>query len=243
MDSFHMEDVNLSQPSTSSAPSPVQYLPTPPPLHIISENIIPSLLGKTHLTKGLQHQSPLVQHLSALTLIKSLQKFEQVTKLFGDIAQSLEEDQDGQWTSRLKAVQQDIWKRLPDYRLVVTFSQQSKQLIASPTETAKASTAKKVTERNHDTVDLLSDAALRLMWLYSNCVPYAVAEVRFDSGKLLGDMGGLLQSDDVGSSGGVESTNFKKLRLLHALRLVRTDPQFLWSSKQGKIKLNLASDF
>ena len=214
----------INSPSTSLQKSKNQ--PSPPPFRTIVDNILPPSLTKLYLTKGLQNPSPLVQHLMALTLIKSLTKFREVAQVMETISTALEEDiETGQWSNRLKAVRQEIWRRIPDYRGIVNFSQQS-QSTAGPPLPAKGGEKGKTVERNSDTADLLGDSALRLMWLYSSCLPDSVAEVRFDLGKLLATF----EDADSDMRGG-----FKRLRLLHVLRLLKTDPEFLVSNKPGEI--------
>ncbi len=94
----------------------------PPPLHALLENTLPSALTKSFLTKGLQNPSPLVQHIAALTVCKCLTKFESLVRTMRGISESLEEDvEQGLWASRLRAFQNDMAKRLPDYRAVVAF--------------------------------------------------------------------------------------------------------------------------
>jgi len=152
---------SINSPSTSLQKT--KYQPSPPPLRTILDNILPPSLTKLHLTKGLQNPSPLVQHLMALALIKSLKKFHEVAQIMETISTSLEEDAEtGQWSSRLKTIRQEIWRRIPDYRGIVNFSQQS-QSTAGPPLLAKDGEKGKAVERNSDTADLLSDSALRLM--------------------------------------------------------------------------------
>ncbi len=94
---------------------------------------------------------------------------------------------------------------------------------------------------------MLNEAALRMVWLYFSNLPDVVAEVRFDTGKLLERFTALERADR--AEGGEEDMDvdntdvdntqrrgpdyFWKLRLLHVLRLLAADPHFSWSVKSG----------
>jgi nucleolar pre-ribosomal-associated protein 1 len=199
-------------------------------LHIVLENIVPSSLNRSFLSKGLQHASALVQHMTATVLIKCLTKLELVVGKMFQISVTLQEDQErGLWLNRAKAVEQEARKRLPDYRLIVNFAQHSQTitLLDESKTVAEDSTAKAKTPakpRDSDTLDVLSEAALRLLSLYHRCVPDAASEVKFDTGKLLALLDESPSSSDV-------ANGFGRLRQLHILRLLKDDPQFVWSNK------------
>ncbi|KAI0687369.1 ribosome 60S biogenesis N-terminal-domain-containing protein, partial [Cerioporus squamosus] len=153
--------VSLPVPTTSfflpesGSTSTSLYRPSPPPLSTIVDNILPTAHIKTHLSRGLQSSSPLVQHASALALAKCLLKYEQVVQSFE---------------------QREVRKRVPDFQVIVGFSQKyndpnsadQEQSAPNPTRTA-----------------LLAESAHRLLWLYHELLPSVVAEARFDAGKLL----------------------------------------------------------
>ncbi|KAJ7459833.1 ribosome 60S biogenesis N-terminal-domain-containing protein [Mycena latifolia] len=61
--------------------SRILYHPTPPPLAVVVENILPSVNTKVHLSKGLLQSSGLVQHCTALALCKCLTKYSRVSQI------------------------------------------------------------------------------------------------------------------------------------------------------------------
>ncbi|KAL4250925.1 Nucleolar pre-ribosomal-associated protein 1 [Abortiporus biennis] len=187
------------------------YQPIPPSLSTIVDNILPSSSIKVHLTRGLQSSSALVQHCTALALIKCLIKYNSVLKLFGTIEESLEEDDQGLWTKRRMEVEREIRRRAPELQVVVAFAQQKSQV-----NSAKAA--------------LLAECAQRLLWLYHLCLPTVVSEARFDVGKLLQ---AIQRTSDPIHSIHDNVAGLDRLRQLHVLRLLRTSDQFSWSGKTG----------
>lgn len=212
------------------------YQPAPPPLWNIVENIFPSVNTKAHLSKGLQSSSALVQHCSALALAKCLIKYQRVLLFFDKVENALEEDgQDGQWSKRQKDVEREVRKRVPEFQVIVAFSQQKSTdktpggvgLTPNPTKAA-----------------LLTESAQRLLWLYHRCLPSLVAEARFDVGKLLQNFFSSTQSISSEStvSGEDEEDSGPPARLhivrqLHVLRLLKESDQFVWTSKSGQSAL------
>jgi nucleolar pre-ribosomal-associated protein 1 len=231
--SFKIATKAHASASSSREDPSMDYNPTPPPLHAITENVLPSSLTRVFLSKGLQHTSALVQHMTAILLIKSLTKLEKIAELLRRISSILQEDEErGLWRHRAHALEQDILRRLPDYRSIVTFVQNSQTIsfVDEPRDgdTGASARAKQpATPRDADTLDVLSEAALRLLSLYQRCLPDAAAEVKFDSGKLLMLLDGV-------SVGDGQSEGYSRLRRLHVLRLLKNDPQFVWSNKAGE---------
>ncbi|RDX51579.1 hypothetical protein OH76DRAFT_1554958 [Lentinus brumalis] len=225
--------VSLPVPTTSfflpesGSTSTSLYRPSPPPLSTIVDNILPTAHIKNHLSRGLQSSSPLVQHASALALAKSLLKYQQVVQAFEQVERALEEDEDGLWTRRHREVEREVRKRVPDFQVIVGFSQRyndpasaeqgppkenQKQSVPNPTRTA-----------------LLAESAHRLLWLYHQLLPSVVAEARFDAGKLLHAIEDMLaQGSSASPTAGLDT-----LRQLHVLRLLRESEHFTWSGKSG----------
>ncbi|KAI1792498.1 ribosome 60S biogenesis N-terminal-domain-containing protein [Ganoderma leucocontextum] len=197
------------------------YQPSPPPLATIVENIIPTTQIKTHLSRGLQASSPLVQHASALTLAKSLLKYQLVMQAFQDVQSALEEDdEEGSWARRRREIEREVRKRVPEFQVIVGFSQRTHEVSSPPTGQVSP---------NPTRTSLLSESAHRLLWLYHQLLPFVVAEARFDAGKLLQAIEDMLTPGiTVSQTGGLDT-----LRQLHVLRLLRENEHFTWSGKLG----------
>ena len=206
------------------------YQPSPPPLATVVENIIPTAQIKTHLSRGLQVSSPLVQHASALTLAKCLLKYQLVMRAFQEVQSTLEEDdEDGLWARRRREVEREVRKRVPEFQVIIGFSQRTNEV--SFTSVGQASPRPTQTS-------LLSEAAHRLLWLYHRLLPSVVAEARFDAGKLLQAIEDMLaQGISTGPTAGLNM-----LRQLHVLRLLRESEHFSWSGKLGMASPTLLAD-
>ncbi|KAG0699762.1 hypothetical protein DFH29DRAFT_990668 [Suillus ampliporus] len=202
----------ISQPVPVSSfliPGNSIYQPDPPPLSIILENILPSVSTKAHFSKGLQATSHLVQHCTALALARCLTKLSCVFRALQDVESALEEDETGQWTRRHREVEREARRRVPEFQVVVAFSQMKM-------DGAEVKLA------------LLGESAQRLLWLYHLCFPQMVAEARFDVGKLLQGLVDASQ-DVVREAGNVWGLH--GLKQLHVLRLLQESDQFTWSGK------------
>ncbi|KAF8665731.1 hypothetical protein AX16_000179 [Volvariella volvacea WC 439] len=203
--SFYLPDSNL-------------YHPTPPPLSTIIENVLPSINTKVHFSKGLQSTSALVQHSTALALAKCLLKFEAVSQEMAKVEASLEENADeGQWYKRRKDLEREVRRRVPDFQVIVAFSQQKHdESKASPTRIA-----------------LLAESAQRLLWLYHRCLPGLVSEARFDVGKSLLHISEVYstQSHEADDSDQATVARLNAIQQLHSLRLLKESNQFNWTGK------------
>ena len=207
-------------------PGTAVHHPSPPSTHTIVENILPTNSFKTHLTKGLQSPSPLVRHFTALTLAKCLRKYDSVVATLREVADALEEEEDGQWRQAIATLELEVRKRVPELQAVIAFSQQKSDIVqekrASGDGTAVA-TLKPLT------ASMISESALRILWLYHKCLPTLVAEARFDPGKLLWSF----LHHRSGEVQGQSVDGWDMLRRLHVLRLLKESDQFLWSGKAG----------
>ncbi|KAH9936862.1 ribosome 60S biogenesis N-terminal-domain-containing protein [Epithele typhae] len=212
----------------SGSSSTSLYQPTPPALGAIVDNILPTANIKTHLSRGLQAASPLVQHASALALAKCLLKYERVVQAFQEVERALEEDEeDGLWARRRREVEREVRKRVPDFQVIVGFSQ--RQNDHQPATDKEGLEQHKATLPNPTRTALLSESAYRLLWLYHRLLPSVVAEARFDAGKLLQAIEEMLSQSAVTSgTGGLDT-----LRQLHVLRLLKESEHFTWSGKSG----------
>ena len=218
--------ISLPAPTASFLlPGTAVYHPSPPSIHAIIENILPTNNFKTHLTKGLQSSSPLVRHSTALTLVKCLRKYDSVVTTFQEIGDTLEEEEDGQWRHAVMALEAEARKRVPELQVIIAFSQQKSDVqgkSASGNGTAVAALRPL-------TASMISESALRILWLYHKCLPTLVAEARFDSGKLLWSFLHHWSREVPGQS----ADGWDMLRRLHVLRLLKESDQFLWSGKTG----------
>lgn len=205
------------------------YHPTPPPLSTIVDNILPTSHTKTHLSRGLQAASPLVQHASALALAKCLLKYEQVVSAFEVVERALEEDEEeGLWARRRREVEREVRKRVPDFQVIVGFSQRLDDS-NSPAGEGHGKEKEKTTTPNSTRTALLAESGHRLLWLYHRLLPSIVAEARFDAGKLLQAIEDMfLQSSTATSTAGLGT-----LRQLHVLRLLQECEYFTWSGRSG----------
>ncbi|KAJ7675860.1 ribosome 60S biogenesis N-terminal-domain-containing protein [Mycena polygramma] len=208
----------------------VLYHPSPPPLTVVLENILPSVNTKAHLSKGLLQSSGLVQHCTALALCKCLTKYGRVSQIFQSIETALEEDSgDGQWAKMRRDLEREVRHRVPEFQVIVAFSSAQKEghgkVAPHPTKAA-----------------LLAESAQRLLWMYHSYLPLLVAETRFDVGKLvqnLADMNGTVGSELDAPA------RLNNVRQLHVLRLLNESDQFIWSGKtasSGKSHLHVLLD-
>src|SRR5882762_2379397 len=230
--SFFGSVISLPIPSSSFLlPGSGLFQPSPPPLSIVLENILPSVNTKNNMSKGLQSTSSLVQHCTALALAKCLVKYAKVLRTFHDVQSMLEEDEeDGQWCKRRREIERDVRRRVPDFQVVVGFSQQKfVDNVAQPDNSILPSG-----HINPTKAALLSESAQRLLWLYHRCLPSLVAEARFDVGKLLLNFGGTasdgmanILTDTVSNP----VAGLRTIRELHVLRLLKDSDQFAWSGK------------
>ncbi|KIJ58791.1 hypothetical protein HYDPIDRAFT_119198 [Hydnomerulius pinastri MD-312] len=203
------------------------YNPTPPPLSSIMANVFPPVGTKAHLSKGLQAGSAgLVQHCTALVLVKCLRKLAEVVRLFKMVEAALEEEEDeGQWNRRRKEVEKEARRRVPEFQVIIAFSQQNLSAGSSPNGTKNA---------------LLSESSQRLLWLYQECLPDVVAEARFEVGKLVlnlaeGSLAPLSGENPAVSDGGMDHDQrpspLQSVKQLHVLRLLSGSDQFTWAGK------------
>lgn len=192
--------VSLPVPSASFLLSgSTNYNPAPPALSAILESTLPTSSLGTGLTKALKSPSGLVQHTAALALARCLDKLHGVLSSLAAVARALEEGPDGQWTLRAADVVRAARARVPDFQVVVAFVLQ-----------------------HINAAELLSEAGLRVMWLYHLALPGVVGEARFDVGKLL--------SVFTPSEG---QDKLLPVRQLHVLRILPLSDQFTWSAKLG----------
>jgi nucleolar pre-ribosomal-associated protein 1 len=198
------------------------------------ENILPSVNTKAHLSKGLLSSSGLVQHCTALALAKCLNKYEQVLISFNEIATLLQENEtDGQWCKRRRDIEREVRRRVPEFQVIVAFSQQN---LGEGISVAGGAAV----PPNPTKAALLSESAQRLLWMYYRCLPLVVAEARFDVGKLLQNFTTDAQTAKVNTDSDEQdespdaAARLHMVRQLHVLRLLKDSDQFAWTGKIGK---------
>lgn len=248
-----IETFHEPAPKGSKEAMPPRSLP--PAVQTIVESVLPSPLTKTHLSKGLQHQVPLVQHVTALTLARGLQKLQKVQALFSQIAAELGEGPDGAWTSRARDLEVECRLRVPEVPVIVAFAQKAATMGRPANEDDEVEPA--VAARSA----MLTEAALRLFGLYHATLPSLAGEARFDVGKLLvsassanaerrarrearegsvvsdsGSVGSVGTLGTVGMGGGFghargDVEGFEALSQLHVLRLLASVPGWNWTNK------------
>jgi nucleolar pre-ribosomal-associated protein 1 len=210
----------------------VLYHPTPPPLAVVLENILPSVNTKAHLSRGLQQPSGLVQHCTALALCKCLAKYGRVLQVCQATEAALEEDRaDGQWAKMRRDLEREVRHRVPEFQVVVAFAaaaqkdggaaaagSSGKGAAAAPPHPTKAA--------------LLAESAQRLLWMYHSYLPLLVAETRFDVGKLVQNFVDFKTGSERDTAGRLNT-----VRQLHVLRLLAESDQFVWSGKTGALLL------
>ncbi|KAJ7670238.1 ribosome 60S biogenesis N-terminal-domain-containing protein [Mycena rosella] len=210
--------------------SRILYQPTPPPLAVVIENIMPSVNTKAHLSKGLLQSSGLVQHCTALALCKCLTKYSRVSQVFRSIEIALEEDEgDGQWAKMRRDLEREIRHRVPEFQVIVAFASAQKDGPVGVGKTAPHPTK----------IALLAESAQRLLWMYHSCLPLLVAETRFDVGKLVQNFSELGATTSQADDERDVTTRLNTVRQLHVLRLLNESDQFVWSGKTGSAKTHL----
>ena len=246
LSTFTVPDSKFASTSTAKTIA-TSYLPYPPSLNTIIENIAPSVFSREALVKGLNsHSEPLVVHCTCLALAKIIAKYEIVRDTFEKIEGLLEESQaglaqgQGLWSKRRQELEVLIRKRLPEFHTIVTLSQKySRPVSTAPSITTEAldtpmedgtmteptvSKVKTISPPSKTAVSLISEMALRLMYLYHRSLASSVAEYRFDVGSLLGSVCPIDDEESVVDGAEV-------LSQLHVLRLLKTSDQFTWTSK------------
>ncbi|CAK9785304.1 hypothetical protein CC85DRAFT_206078 [Cutaneotrichosporon oleaginosum] len=241
---------------TSAASMPPRA--TPPAVGIVVESVLPSPMTKQHLTKGLQHSSHLVQHVTALALARGLQKLSAVQALYASIADELGENSEGPWRAGARELEAECRRRVPEVSTLIEFAQKSATMARPPPdadedwEPEPSAAARSA---------MLTETALRLFGLYHRTLPSLAGEAKFDVGRLLvsassknqerrarrearegsvvSDSGSVVSIGTVGtvgmgggfghSRGDVEG--FEALSQLHVLRLLSEVSGWNWTNK------------
>ncbi|KAH7334663.1 ribosome 60S biogenesis N-terminal-domain-containing protein [Rhizoctonia solani] len=206
-----------------SSTSKRTYQANPPPLASIIENILPSVLTRAWLTKGLlakpapsgeQSSIPastgtLVQHTTIRLITQCLLKLSNVLEAFPP-----------GWAERAAEVVDAVRKRVPELGVVVGITQEATKAL----QKSGGSTMDNEVEAREL---LLAEGTLRLMWLYARVLPGTMAETRFDVGKLLQET--KIEESEEGQASG--AGGLRVMCQIHMLRLLGESDQFVWSAK------------
>ena len=245
-----------------SDPSSMPPHSSPPPISTMIESILPSPLTKVHLSKGLQHSHELVQHLTAQTLARALQKLRVVQDHLRTIEGELEDPMgsDNAWSRSRYELEMEARRRVPDVLVVIAFAQKSATLarVADDEEPDPPAVARSA---------MLTESALRLLGLYHHTLPSITQEMKFDVGKLLvssssvkaerrakkehragsviSDAGSVASVGTMGTAGmgggfGQDRGDVEELEALsqaHVLTLLGAAEGWQWSKKAGKHEL------
>lgn len=167
-------------------------------------------------------------------MTKCLIKYDQVLQTFRKVAAELEEDEaEGQWFRRIRDLEREVRRRVPEFQVVVAFQHGSVHDAAAAANSNNTQGTDQLKPLNATRTALLSESALRVLWMYHRCLPALVAEARFDVGKLLQRFSKTPSSDDgeeeVPDLDAVERLD--RVRRLHVLRLLKESDQFTWTGK------------
>ncbi|WVF66097.1 hypothetical protein IAT40_000836 [Kwoniella sp. CBS 6097] len=154
----------------------------PPAVSTMIESILPSPLTKAHLMKGLQHTEAFVQHVTAITLARGLQKLatvqELLTSIESDVGDEPSTSQENIWTRRRRELELEVRKRIPELSVIIAFAQKAATMAPPEAETdAEIALATKSA--------MLTEVALRLFGLCNKTLPSMATEMKFDPGRLL----------------------------------------------------------
>ncbi|ORY24442.1 ribosome 60S biogenesis N-terminal-domain-containing protein, partial [Naematelia encephala] len=155
----------------------------PPSVATMIEAILPAPFTKAHITKGLSHPDLLVQHMTAVTLARGLQKLGVVQDALLRIERELEAEpgpSSNVWARRRRELEMEARKRVPEVLVIIGFAQRSATIARTLPDTDDEPDPA-VLARSQ----MLTESALRLFGLYHQNLPSIANEARFDVGKLL----------------------------------------------------------
>jgi len=173
-------------------------------------------------------------------------KYEKVGEAFQRVEDAIGEDGEGMWAKRRRDMEREVRRRVPDFQVVVAFSQQHRGEDVVSGMTAVVPSSGAGTTPNRTRAALLAESAQRLLWLYQRCLPAVVAEARFDVGKLLHGFSVETQKaggerEGEGEEGEEAVRRLGVVRRLHVLRLLKENDQFVWTGKIGTRPARLRS--
>ena len=100
-------------------------------------DLLPPVGSKALFAKRLQASSAtIVQHCTALALVKCLRKLAEVVRVFRMVDIYLEEDEEaGQWRRRRSEVEREARRRVSEFRVIVAFSHDKRWLLQTQPNT------------------------------------------------------------------------------------------------------------
>ena len=173
-------------------------------------------------------------------------KYDQVLQTFRGVAAKLEEDEEeGEWFKRIRDLEKEVRRRVPEFQVLVAFSQHG--LVLDVAAAANPQSKGQPITPNATRSSLLAESALRLLWMYNRCLASLAAEARFDIGKLLqrflkvpSDDDGDGDEEEEGQQEEIEVLDtverLDRVRRLHVLRLLKESDQFTWTGKLSGTK-------
>lgn len=221
--SGNIESMGGFRMDSTAGGAEVVYRPTPPPLTAIVNNVAPGggvtrLNMRNVFNKGLQFVASgkgtgtsgsgaggnLVQHTTALGLIRCLDKLRKVREAMEGVSRALGEGEglsaeyteegageagfggvkEGLWAKRAKEVVKEIRRRVPEFQVVLAFCTAHLKTSA-PVSSAASAVKEDASEGEQIKRALMAECAMRLLWMYQEALPEVVDEARFDMGKVL----------------------------------------------------------
>ena len=166
-------------------------------------------------------------------------KYDQVLQTFRGVAAELEEDEEeGEWFKRIRDLEKEVRRRVPEFQVIVAFSQHG--LVHDTAAAANPQSKDQPITPNATRSSLLAESALRLLWMYHRCLASLAAEARFDIGKLLQRFSKVPSDDDQEEEEEIEVLDtverLDRVRRLHVLRLLKENDQFTWTGKLSGTK-------
>jgi nucleolar pre-ribosomal-associated protein 1 len=163
-------------------------------------------------------------------LTRVLEKFERVLQALRRVETALLEDSGvGQWHLRIDDLEREVKRRVPNFEVIVAFSQQKSGVAWAP-EHSKEYSARR---------SMISEIGLKLMWLYHRSLPSIPAEARYDIGKLLFSPAGqqLIAGGGDAERPPPQAPGLAILSQFHLLRLFHHSGQFAWWTIFGECPL------
>ncbi|KAF9361204.1 hypothetical protein BGX26_005028 [Mortierella sp. AD094] len=201
----------------------------PPPVSTIIENILPTVVNRTILSKGLQHSSMLVRYFTIVELAAVFQKTEQVIDVMQSAVKALASDEEEvqatndamdvdeavtgtkdadppaqQWASAITLLLAELRRRVPDIQIIISLHNGIQSMAQA-----------EVDDEEKTRLDLFNNGVLRLIKYYQQFLPQAVSESKFDIGKLIPSDFSTVQAGT----------------LIHLLELLLALNDFRWSNK------------
>ncbi|KAK4981887.1 hypothetical protein LTR66_009633 [Elasticomyces elasticus] len=184
----------------------------PPPVSIVTENILPRALTQAILARCLNQQSGLITFFAVRIMIRALQKLRQVLQIFEN---ALEDPlRPGLWEEAAQTLLSSVCLRCPTMKdIVLAFRRVSSD------------------------APIQKEAIAHLVSLYYAVLPQLSAEEKFDVSNTLTSVMTRLES----SSGAPERPEERGMclsELQHLLAIAQRSPGMRWWHKQGSLKFS-----